>query len=165
MGRKPSKEDIERISMTISKSHMKMLETAMALMGYTNRSEYLGFLIENHNSSLNPDNQLDNLEKEEQNILSKLNEIKAMKRDIMKHKESLKDINRVRKQMRQEALAIIQKKLINKDDIGAENISRTWALRLGCSSEELLAESLILMKKGINLKEIEKTEIPEIHKW
>lgn len=148
MGR-PKKEGGAVIkSFTLSEKEVQLMEFDKSREGFRSNSEYIGWLIRSRNQSVNPMQYLTELEKEESEILLRLQEIKTKKTTAMKNIEVSSQVELEQKKKRPQAIQIIKKKFLEDGIFVAKQIAKTWAILLNVEADELMAEVLIQTKKN-----------------
>jgi len=148
MGR-PKKEGGANIkSFTLSDQEVKLMEFDKSREGFRSNSEYIGWLIRSRNQSINPMQYLNELEKEESEILTRLQNIKSKKNTAMKNIEVSKQVELEQKKKRPQAIQIIKNKFLTEGIFVAKQIAKTWAILLNVEADELMAEVLIQTQKN-----------------
>jgi len=147
MGR-PKKEGGAVIkSFTLSENEVELMEFDKSREGFRSNSEYIGWLIRSRNQSINPMKYLTELEKEESDILIRLQEIKKKKNTAMKNMEVSSQVELEQKKKRPQAIQIIKKKFLEEGIFVAKQVAKTWAMMLNVEADELMAEVLIQTQK------------------
>lgn len=143
---KPKKKQGKILTLNLDEEEVKLMELDMARDGINNRSQYIGWLIRQRNESINPAEHLKALERKEQDLDKELKEIKNQRKKAIENLELQKEIILAKQKKRPQAIAIIQRKLIEEGHIVAEQVAKTWAMLLNCEPAELLVEVMRKVK-------------------
>jgi hypothetical protein len=73
---RPKIKNIKIVSLSLDESEVEMMDLGTSTNGFRSNSDYIGWLIRNHNMSTNPAKYLKELDREEQIINEKLDELK-----------------------------------------------------------------------------------------
>jgi len=134
-------------SFTLTKREIELMEFDKSREGFNSNSEYIGWLIRSRNQSINPMQYLTELEKEESDILLRLQDVKKKKNTAMQNIEVSKQVELEQKKKRPQAINIIKRKLLEEGIFVAKQVAKTWGMLLNVGADELLAEVLIQTKK------------------
>lgn len=143
---KPKKKQGKILTLNLDEEEVKLMELDMARDGINNRSQYIGWLIRQRNESINPAEHLKALERKEQDLDKELKEIKNQRKKAIENLELQKEIILAKQKKRPQAIAIIQRKLIEEGHIVAEQVAKTWSMLLNCEPAELLVEVMRKVK-------------------
>jgi len=147
-------------SFSLSEKEIELMEFDKFREGFKSNSEYIGWLIRSRNQSVNPMQYLNELEREESDILTRLQELKKKKKTAMKNIEVSKQVEIEQKKKRPQAIQIIKNKFLTEGVFVAKQFAKTWAMMLNVNADELMAEVLIQTKKTspINYSKTEASE-------
>ena len=129
--------------------------------GFRSCSEYVGWLIRTRYDSINPSEYLKTLDKQESELTDQVNKIKKKREEAIKNLEFSKEIEIVKSKKRQDAIKIIQKKIIEEGILPAEQIAKNWGMMLNCQPTELLFEAIKNNKENADAKRLASGNIPE----
>ncbi len=87
MGRAKKEGGANIKSFTLTDQEIELMKFDSSREGFKSNSDYIGWLIRSRNQSVNPIKYLSELEREEQKILERLQEIKKKKKTTMKNME------------------------------------------------------------------------------
>jgi len=147
MGRSKKEGGAVIKSFTLSEKEVELMNFDKSREGFNSNSEYIGWLIRSRNQSINPISYLNELEREEQGVLTRLQEIKKKKTHAMKSMELSKEVELEQKKKRPQAIQIIKRKFLEEGIFVARQTAKTWAIMLNVESDELMAEVLVQTKK------------------
>ncbi len=135
-------------SFTLTDQEIELMNFDKSREGFKSSSDYIGWLIRSRNQSVNPIKYLSELEREEQKILERLQEIKKKKKTTMKNMELMKEIELEKTKKRPQAIKIIKKKFLEEGIFVAQQTAKTWAILLNVEASELMAEAIIQVKES-----------------
>ena len=142
MGRNKKEGGAVIKSFTLSEKEVQLMDFDKAREGFNSSSEYIGWLIRMRNNQTNPAEFLKNLEREEEDLNLRLNNIKRQRGEAIKNLELTKEIEIAKTKKRPEAIKILQKKIIEEGLFCAEQYAKNWAIMLNCTPTELLFEAM-----------------------
>jgi len=146
MGRKKSEGGTNIKSFNLSDQEVELMDFDSKQEGFSSKSDYIGWLIRSRNLSINPVAHLRSLEKEEQDLLDQIQDVKNKKKNAMKNMELVKDIELEKNKKRPQAIKIIRKKFLEEGIFTAQQIAKTWGILLNVEPTELIAEAMVQTK-------------------
>lgn len=138
----------ERKNVYLSKETIETIEEMSKIEGL-NFSQYIDMSIAQMRESENPQILLD---KVQQSIIMKEKEIQELKAKEIEIRQLINGISKWKNNIqnkRKDAIKIITNKILRNEQIEAERISRVWARMLHTNYNDLLAEAISLIEKGI----------------
>ena len=148
MGRAKKEGGANIKSFTLTDQEVELMKFDSSREGFKSNSDYVGWLIRSRNQSVNPIKYLNELEREEQKVLERLQEIKKKKKTTMKNMELMKEIELEKVKKRPEAIKIIKQKFLTEGIFVAQQFAKTWAILLNVEASELMAEAIIQVNKN-----------------
>lgn len=148
MGRAKKEGGANIKSFTLTDQEIELMKFDSSREGFKSNSDYIGWLIRSRNQSVNPIKYLSELEREEQKILERLQEIKKKKKTTMKNMELMKEIELEKVKKRPQAIKIIKQKFLEEGIFVAQQVAKTWAILLNVEASELMAEAIIQVKES-----------------
>jgi len=149
MPRKKSLKEWERATYVLEKETRHKIKK-IAEFENMSQSELISFLVHNWDIGIDPNEKLNSLLKEREELNQKLTKLDM---EIKQHMGYIKYYNELQKQKqgkKEQAIKIISRKLLHKEFEEAERLSKVWQRISGVSSLELLKESMDLVNnKGI----------------
>jgi len=118
------------------------------LMGLS-ESAYIDFLITREKISLNPILQIKEIQIKKEELQEKLKELDLKEKLAIQDAEKIHEWQELKRTKKQEAVNIIQKKILIGDYEYAEEIAKTWSRIVGIPAIDLLAEAQKNINKGI----------------
>jgi len=118
------------------------------LMGLS-ESAYIDFLITREKISLNPILQIKEIQIKKEELQEKLKELDLKEKLAIQDAEKIHEWQELKRTKKQEAINIIQKKILIGDYEYAEEIAKTWSRVVGIPAIDLLAEAQKNINKGI----------------
>jgi len=153
MGRKRKEGGIVRKSFTFTEDQARLITYYASLNKFGSETEFLGWLIENYNSSSDPIKEMKLLKKEEEDLKEKLEELNRREKIALKHMEEHKlreklalkhmEEHKLREKLRKEkileAIEIIRRKIMSGESMSeVERIAKNWAIRINVDAYELI---------------------------
>jgi len=139
MGRKRKEGGIVRKSFTFTEDQARLITYYASLNKFGSETEFLGWLIENYNSSSDPIKEMKLLKKEEEDLKEKLEELNRREKIALKHMEEHKLREKLRKEKILEAIEIIRRKIMSGESMSeVERIAKNWAIRINVDAYELI---------------------------
>ena len=146
---KPKTKDWKVQAFSLDKDTCEKLNEIANYEG-VNKSEMIDYLIKNWDSGTNPNERLKYLQKEKKLIQEKINKIDEEIDKTIKQITLFEDWKKVKSNRKQQAIQIIERKIINNQIEEAETIARTWQRMTGIPAMELLIEAKEnIERKGI----------------
>jgi Arc/MetJ-type ribon-helix-helix transcriptional regulator len=156
---KPKTRYSKPCSVALSDEELELIDQRIILGEFSNRSEYIGWLIRTHNETLNPAKQLASLESQEKQIMNDLDEIRKKRQTIIENIDHIKNLEEMKYRQKPKAIATIQTSLISNDAFEAEEKAKTWGVRLGIEPTSLLAEAMLKLKAGKRVRPNEESSL------
>jgi hypothetical protein len=146
---KPKTKDWKVQAFSLDKDTCEKLSEIASYEGL-NKSEMIDYLIKNWDSGTNPNEKLKSLQKEKKILQEKTSKIDDEIDKTIKQITLFEDWKKVKNNRKQQAINIIERKIINNQIEEAEIIARTWQRMTGIQAMELLIEAKEnIERKGI----------------
>lgn len=113
-------------------------------------SEFIEFLIKNWDTGIDPTDKLIELQKEKEKLQEKINLIEEKIKEKTSQIKIFSNWAKQKKIKKEHAMPILEKKILERDFIEAERLSKVWQRITGIPAVELLVEaSENIKRKGI----------------
>jgi len=101
-------------------------------------NEFIEFLIENWDAGIDPSNKLKKLLLQRKELVEELNNIEKQIAEVTEQIKLFDEWKKIKTEKKKQAIAILKRKILNKEFLEAENIARVWQRITGIPAVELL---------------------------
>ncbi|MFW6172429.1 MAG: hypothetical protein ACOC5T_01675 [Elusimicrobiota bacterium] len=142
-------KDWKITTFSLDRDSLLKLEELANLEGLS-KSQMVDFLITNWDSGINPNEKLKDLQNKKEILLKRLNELDKEINQTINQITLFQDWKEEKQNKKEQAIRILQGKILKKEIQDAERIAKTWQRICGVPAIELLVEAKQnIEKRGI----------------
>ncbi len=139
---RPKTKSYKRVGFSLGEETLKVLDMIWRDSPHKSKSDFIESLIHGfYNINYDPMAELKKIAEDKKNQERKTEELTAKEKAILKRIDVYTKDQKQKSQKKIEAINILKRKFkegFDWMDSDTQHIARTWAMRLGCSQEELL---------------------------
>lgn len=138
---RPKTKDWKSKTFSLATSAITKLTDLTKFENFNSESDFLEFLIHNHDANLNPATRMQQLIDEKKKLKIEMESIDDAIEETTRQMKIFEEFNKSRKVKKGQAVQIIKRKLLSREQEDIPGIAKIWQARTGIPALELIGEA------------------------